>query len=91
MVQYSVAEAEDGFSRILREVETGSSVQITRHGKTVAYLVAADQYSGPEKPRVSFIERLAEFRCQYPEGVDLDPDEWLRDEHSKTPGRDFSW
>lgn len=38
----SVAEAKATFSECIREVEAGSSVIITRHGKPVAALVRPD-------------------------------------------------
>jgi len=92
MTHYSVAEAKDRFSSLLKEAETGGSVQITRRGKPVAYVVGVDQFSALAKPKMSFMEWVAEFRRDHaPEGIDLDPDEWLRDDHAKTPGRDFSW
>lgn len=41
---YSVAEAKDRFTRILRDVERGSSVEVTRRGQAVAALVPISEY-----------------------------------------------
>lgn len=38
MGEYSVAEAKDKFSSLVKQAEEGEDVAITRHGKVVAYL-----------------------------------------------------
>lgn len=53
----SVAEAKATFSECIREVEAGSSVVITRHGKPVAALVRPDE-----------LEQLDRLRKAGPEG-----------------------
>ncbi len=53
----SVAEAKATFSECIRQVEAGSSVLITRHGKPVAALV-----------RPSDLEHLERLRKAGPEG-----------------------
>ncbi len=47
----SVAEAKATFSECIREVEAGSSVIITRHGKPVAALVRPDDLEQLERLR----------------------------------------
>lgn len=54
---FSVAEAKAGFSECIREVEAGSSVIITRHGKPVAAMVRPDD-----------VEHLERLRKAGPEG-----------------------
>ena len=41
---YSIAEARDRFTQIVRDAESGSPDQITRHGKPVAVVLAAEEY-----------------------------------------------
>jgi prevent-host-death family protein len=53
----SVAEAKANFSECIREVEAGSSVIITRHGKPVAAMVRPDD-----------VEQLERLRKAGPEG-----------------------
>lgn len=47
----SVAEAKANFSECIRQVEAGSSVRITRHGKLVAALVRPDELDILERLR----------------------------------------
>ena len=47
----SVAEAKATFSECIRQVEAGSSVIITRHGKPVAALVRPDDLEQLERLR----------------------------------------
>jgi prevent-host-death family protein len=53
----SVAEAKDTFSDCIREVEAGSSLIITRHGKPVVALV-----------RLTDVEHLDRLRKAGPQG-----------------------
>lgn len=53
----SVAEAKATFSECIRKVESGLPVLITRHGKSVAALVSADD-----------LEHLERLRKAGPEG-----------------------
>ena len=53
----SVAEAKATFSECIRQVEAGSSVLITRHGKPVAAIV-----------RPNDLEQIARLRKAGPEG-----------------------
>ena len=41
MATYSIAEAKDRLSSLVRQAEGGEDVAITRHGKVVAHLRAA--------------------------------------------------
>lgn len=45
----SIAEAKAAFSECIRQVESGSSVLITRHGKLVAALVRPDDFEHLER------------------------------------------
>ncbi len=48
---YSIAEAKDRFSELIREVEGGRAVKITRRGKAVAVLISDDEYSRRDMPK----------------------------------------
>jgi len=41
MASYSIAEAKDQLSKLVRQAAEGEDVAITRHGKIVAHLRAA--------------------------------------------------
>ena len=42
--RYSIARAPDQLARIVRDVEQGHLVEVTRRGKPVAVLVSAHEY-----------------------------------------------
>lgn len=48
---YSIAEAKDHFSELIREVEEGRAVKITRRGKTVAVLISETEYARRQAQR----------------------------------------
>lgn len=47
---YSIAEAKDRFSELIREVEQGRAVKITRRGKAVAVLISEVEYANRRSP-----------------------------------------
>jgi len=49
MANYSIAEAKDQLSKLVRQAELGEDVAITRHGKVVARLRAAVE-TGRRRP-----------------------------------------
>ncbi len=66
-------ELESHVSEILREVESGETVEVMRHGQVVARVVPA-QAQAPDKEAIrkalADIDRLAaEIGKQWPEGV----------------------
>jgi prevent-host-death family protein len=42
--RYSVTEARNNFARIVHEVESGDTVEVTRRGKPVAVLMAKEEH-----------------------------------------------
>ena len=85
--QVSVAEARNRFTSVLRAVERGQIVEVTRRGKTVAVLLSARQW----KRRRSFWEALQEFHRKYDvKKLGIGPEIWegVRD---KSPGREVSF
>jgi prevent-host-death family protein len=59
MATYSIAEAKDQLSKLVRQAEEGEDVAITRHGKVVAHLRSALERPHRRTSR-EFIEQLAE-------------------------------
>jgi prevent-host-death family protein len=70
----SAAEANRGFSRLLREVRDGHSYVVTAHGKPVARIVPCDDSGAArETAKSALLQRLA--------GQDVvDIGRWTRDE-----------
>jgi prevent-host-death family protein len=40
---YTIKEAQSHFPSLVKEAEAGDSMVITRHGKTVAYMISAER------------------------------------------------
>lgn len=53
-MKYAVSTLKAHLTRVLREVEQGKTVEVTRHGKSVAVLVAKDRYENLKSARLSF-------------------------------------
>lgn len=89
--EYSIAEARDQFTTIVRELETTPSIQLTRRGKPVAMLLAIDEYERLVAGRTGFWDNYQAFRNAVDLAeLDIDPAifEGLRD---TSPGREVSW
>ncbi len=65
--QFSVAEARQRFTELVRTVERGKPVEITRRGRPVAVLVSAADYARLAKSGASFVAAVDSFRA------DVDP------------------
>jgi prevent-host-death family protein len=61
MVTVSLVEAKTQLSKLVDKVEIGETIVITRHGKPVAHLTAAN----PPKQPIDF-KALAAFRARMP-------------------------
>ncbi len=89
---YSIAEARDRFTSIVREVEEKvAGVELTRRGKPVAVLLSVEKYRRLLEGKKTFWEAYSEFRASVdPEQLNLEPEtfEGLRD---VSPGRETNW
>lgn len=67
MSMYSIAEAKDKLSSLVKQAEEGEDVAITRHGKVVAYLrPAAERVHKAASPEL--IAQIAERAKSRPLG-----------------------
>ncbi len=87
--RYSVAEARQQFSELLRRAERGRVLEITRRGRPVAVLVSAKEYAKLTGERASFRDAVANFRARVGE-QDLLPDEAFKDLRDESAGRDVA-
>lgn len=83
--QYSIAEARDHFAAIIHELDSTSSVQVTRRGKPVAMLLSLAEYERLAAVKSGFWSRFESFRsrvnvAELDIGADVFGD--LRDESS---------
>ncbi len=87
--QHSIADARRNLPQLIRQVERGEPVQLTRRGKPVAVLLGNQAFERIVAGRRSFTEAYAEFA----KAVDLaelgiDPAEFLDGVRDRDPGRD---
>jgi prevent-host-death family protein len=88
---YSIAEARNGLTGIVHEVERGGQVEITRRGKRVAVLVSSAEYERLTEGRRDLWEALQTWRGSVDWDVLGDIDDVWADVRDRSPGRDFEW
>jgi prevent-host-death family protein len=88
--RYSVAEAKNHLPKLLREVEKGIEIEITRRGEPVAVLISNRDFmqlkSNKPKDSRNFWERVQEIR-NHPDFEPLS-DEELEGLRDSSPGRE---
>ena len=77
-VRYSVTEARARFAELLRRVERGETVVITRHGRAVARVVPVQ-----EAEREDYAQAVARFRrrCKELEPINMSIEEIMEARH----------
>ena len=60
----SVYEAKANLSKLLKDVEAGREVTITRHGRPVARLVPVRDQAERERRAIAAVEAVRELRAQ---------------------------
>ncbi len=68
-MKYAVSELKAHLTQVLREVEKGKTIEVTRHGKRVAVLIATDDYENLTASRPSFMFGVRALR----ESADFTP------------------
>jgi prevent-host-death family protein len=84
---YSIAEARNDLSNVVREAEAGRPVTLSRRGRPVAVVVSASDYSRFAPRRHSVAEVVDCFRAA--NVADLDDADWVAP-RDPSPGR-TSW
>lgn len=79
MLQIQATQAKAQFAELLRIVERGETVVITRHGKKIAHLVPAADQARAE--RRAAIENLKRIRAQTG-GINMTVEEILEARHA---------
>jgi len=85
---YTVAKAKEQLSALLREVERGATVELTRRGKPVAVVLASSDYERLRGGTGTFTQALEGLRRRKGfRGVDLPPGfiDGLRDREAGRP------
>ena len=87
--KHSIAEARRNLPKLVRAVEHGMAVELTRRGKPVAVLVGCKRYERLVSSRRSFLTAYQTFRNESDlTELALDPDKLFARQREKTPGRD---
>jgi antitoxin Phd len=89
--QYSIAEARNHFTSLVRAVERESAIELTRRGKPVAVVLSIQEYERLSGRQASFWEAYAAFVERVnPQELGIEPDTFagLRD---RSPGREARW
>jgi prevent-host-death family protein len=84
----SIAEARDHLTALVRDVERGKRVELTRRGKRVAVLVSCDEYERLRSARPSVTEALQTWRSRLPEDFEGPREDEVRSWRDSSPGRD---
>jgi prevent-host-death family protein len=72
--RYSIAEARQEFARLVRRVERGRPLEITRRGRPVAVLMSSSEYLRLAGERPSFAEAVRALRARLDvEGAGIGP------------------
>lgn len=87
--RYSIVEAKNKLTKIVRDVEQMEPVEFTRHGKPVAVLMSAREYVRLQSKAESFWERYLLFREEFElETLNIEP-AFFSDVRDQSPGREI--
>ena len=86
--KHSIAEARRNLPKLVRAVEHGVAVELTRRGKPVAVLIGCKRFERLASSRRSFVTAYQVFRNESDlTELALDPDKLFARQREKTPGR----
>jgi len=87
--QQSIAEARNSLPSLVREVESGQSVELTRRGEPVAVLIGRQQYARLTSRHRKFSEAYGDFtRDINLKALAIDPEEVFAGVRDETRGRE---
>ena len=66
MNKFAIFEAKNRLTHIIREVEKGDTIELTRHGKPVAVLVGMEKYAELQGCVRSFSRVFDKFQAEWP-------------------------
>ena len=76
MKRVSISEAKQTLPALVHEVEKRGEIELTRRGKAVAYLVAAEQHDS--RPKRTFLDVFEAWREKYGADIGNEPFEVSR-------------
>ena len=85
---YSIAEARDRFTALIRRVEQDTTVELTRRGKPVAVIMSIQHYQQLQAGKQGFWRAYEAFRARHDlQSLDIQP-EIFSDIRDTDPGRE---
>ena len=94
MTEYSVAQARDRLTKILREVESEGPVQLTRRGQPVAVILSGAEYERllrRASREGSLLEAILQWRQDLGDDLPELSEEEVEDWRDRSPGRGVAW
>jgi prevent-host-death family protein len=90
--QHSIAEARSNLPKLVRAVESGEPIELTRRGESVAVLVGRKEYERLANRSRHFSDAWNEFAAQADlSRLAIDPDQVFSDVRDASAGRDAGW
>jgi antitoxin Phd len=87
--QYSISDARNNLPNIVKQVEHGPAVELTRRGRPVAVLISHREYERLNPPKPDLWTAIQEWRATHEPFTDAEVDEVFGDIRDRSPGRDF--
>jgi prevent-host-death family protein len=84
----SIAEARNHLTVLIRDVERGKKIELTRRGKRVAVLVSSDEYDRLRAARPPLDQALQAWRSRLPADFEGFSDEEVRSWRDPSSGRE---
>jgi antitoxin Phd len=84
----SIADARDNLPSLVRSVEQGQPVELTRRGKPVAVLVSSQEYRKLTSGKRNLWEAIQEFRRTHDLAPNAEVEEIYADVRDISPGRE---
>jgi prevent-host-death family protein len=93
MIEYSIAEGNSNFAKMIREAEIKGPVKIIRRGKPIAIVLSVEEYERLAEPKDDFWSAYLKWRSQadWSKVSNDDIDEIFKVVRDKSPGRDFAF
>jgi prevent-host-death family protein len=87
--RHSIAEARSSLPSLVREAESGRSIELTRRGEPVAFLVGRQQYMRLTSRHRTFSEAYGDFTREVDlDELAIDPEDVFAGVREQTRGRE---
>lgn len=88
--RYPISEARNNLPNLVREVEHGPPVELTRRGQPVAVLLSINEFQRLTSGKKDLWSAIQDFRARH-DLSGLDIDQIYADVRDHSPGREIAW